>query len=1093
MVDQIHSGVGDNIIGDKYEYIIRSIKSRDLRTVIDSIMRDICYRELGRVREKLDVLNNIHSLENDVYLLLNALNVKLELVKGSISSSKNDLLKLLQNNDLPGDVREVITSILIDLESRTSEELAKKRYSDLKIDGFYLKEVFFERLASMEELSKSYHNTEVYDLSEQELTGLVRGALRVQDFVFAFELAQNLDKYYSSNNSRILRLYTETCLLITRNQRNHYVSLSKQEKDNVDRLIIQLLADIDDGKDDRYIAVLTNLLKLTYFSDSRLYNLGKLHIDKVREIDSFSAEYLEQSSIGMSTPDIKFELVSDVLDLEKFSFLIFAIENNQMKAKDVNNWIDNGGIIETGDDYINSFLNLYLRALVCSVDDKNEIQLLDKKAQDFLELDSKKFMLINPANILNLCDKFILCNLPLNAVNYLTPLLSDEAWVSPIFECYLNALFLSDKIDLFLNKIKHLEPCDKTELIYLREAQVYDRLDEYELSIKSIRFAIEISPNNPYSWYLLLHTSRKNGGDAQFLKEIVFEIPEVIFSTYDESKITLVNEIATYIDIHIAERVLVDWFVQNPVKVAKPLTQIHANSLINSQKVNSNPLVPNKCGDGITYSDGFETFTRILVRDVEASHPCLLEIESPLGQILENMQEGDCSGDFTMIKRVPPYVAVFRQAVELRSKGNDGTDVFRQFSLPPHEEEFIPYFENILKRYSTKDKERDAVLHTTNIPLTMKGNFTDPTDPVRGAITHLTSITSTKYLKLFNSGEETPNKVIIDVYTAVYFSLMGFSSAVVDSNIEIIVCKYTKQVLEGWIENILREDYMSIGVSDKGLYRVTSEDIRRDSCDFIHNLQILLEFVTVEPLKPADTPELLVKVRDLVDWAVYSTFQLSIANSIPLLSIDHLMCELAYSSEYPTANMNSFVMRILNSLSLPERKKSIQTNLSSGTPVPILYDDILYLSRSAEISDTYLVFKFMEKYGETISATGSSLNYLTAIVRNVTVMACIDGAILAGGRAHNPRYDGYVEHVFNYCCRSAIVNLDGETAEQRLALLIYNVIDMPRRVRKYLELISLLTTEFTIGHFLDIKACNESLVACQNGKKIDEQGSIEAS
>ena len=28
MVDQIHSGVGDNIIGDKYEYIIRSIKSK---------------------------------------------------------------------------------------------------------------------------------------------------------------------------------------------------------------------------------------------------------------------------------------------------------------------------------------------------------------------------------------------------------------------------------------------------------------------------------------------------------------------------------------------------------------------------------------------------------------------------------------------------------------------------------------------------------------------------------------------------------------------------------------------------------------------------------------------------------------------------------------------------------------------------------------------------------------------------------------------------------------------------------------------------------------------------------------------------------
>ncbi|WP_237734015.1 PIN domain-containing protein [Serratia fonticola] len=1092
MVYQQHSGLGDNVLGDKYENIIRSIQSRDLSSVIDSIMHDIRYRNLSIAREKLDCLTDISSLETDVCLLLQALSVKLELVEGSKPSSKNGLLKLLQYQNLPNDVKEVVTSILIDFESRTSEELARKRYATSTTDSSYLKEVFFERLASKEELGKSYNSATAYDLSEQEVTGLVRGALRVQDFALAFELARLLDEYFSSSNSRILLLYTESCLLVARNQHNHYVSLSKQEKANADRLIIQLLADIEDKHDNRHVATLTNLLNVTCFLDSRLYGLGQLHIEKIREIDSISAEIIEQFSTGMKTLKTKFELVSDTLDLEQFAHLDFAFEYNLIKVRDVKKWVDKGGAVHTGDNYINSFLDLYLRASVCSVDDQIEVQRLDARAKIFLEQDSTKFIRINPYKIVELCNKFISLNLPLNAVKYLNPFLSDDAWVSPVFECYLNALFASEKFDLFLSKIKHLEPEDKTKPVYLLEAQVYERLNEYDLSIKSTRSAIGIASNNPYAWRLLLHVSRSKGLSIDELKEIVFEIPEAIFSTYDDSKVALVNEIAIYIDTNLAERVLVDWFAQNPAKVAKPLTQIHFNSLANRSKVHCNPYVPIHCEDGVTYSDGFETFTRILVRDVEASHPCLLDLESPLGQVLVDMQQGDKSGNITMLERLPPYVAAFRLAAEIRNKGNDGTDAFKKFSLPANEEEYIPYFKSVLEHYSSKEIKRDDVLLDPNIPLAMRGKFTDPTDPVRAAITHLTSNTSTQYLGLFNLGEESPRKVIIDVYTAVYFSLMGFASTIVRMNLELIVCQYTKKVLESWVENILREDYMSMGVSGKGLYRITSEDIRRDSLGLIQGLQTLLEHVTLEALKPVDTPEVLVKVRNVVDETVYSTFQLSVANDIPLLCIDHLMCELAFRSGCPAANMNSFVTKVLNSLSLQERKKSIQLHLSSGTPVPILYSDILELSGSPESSDTYLVFKFMEKYGKTIAATGSPLSFLTGIVRNVTAIAYIDGAILAGGRTHNPGYDGYAEHVFNYCCRSAMVTLDAESSEQKFAMLIYNVIDTPRRVRKYVELILLLASEFTAGHFLDFDACNESLCACQEDRRQKMQGSIEA-
>ncbi|HHG3319150.1 TPA: tetratricopeptide repeat protein [Vibrio parahaemolyticus] len=1090
MVNQEHSGSGDNVAGNKYENIIRSVQARDLMGVTESIMRDVCYRDLDKAQEKLNVLFGISALEADVQLLLKALRVKAEITNTLNSPSKNELLMLLGQECLSDGIREVVTSILIDLESRTSEIVARDRYSNLIVSGVYTKEVFYERLASTSELKDNFPATKIYDLSEQELTGLVRGAIRVEDFVWAFELAQCLNCHFPSSNSATLLLYTEVCLLTTQNQQKHFVSLSKNEKKHIDRLIEQLLDGIADSSDSRHVATLINLLSLTRFSDTRLYEQGKVHLEKIRKMSPVCAEYIEQFFNDKSSFGTKFELVSDSLDLEQFAQLDFALQNNQIKPNTVSKWVDRGGAVLAGDDYIDSFFDLYLRASVCSSDNMKAVQLLDEKALHFFELDNDEFRRINPHAMLRLCEKFIDVGLPLNAVKYLEPFLSDEPWVSPIFQCYLDALFNSEKFDLFLSKIKHLEPSEKTVSIYLREAQVYERLCEYDLSIQSTRAALKLSPHTPYSWHLLLHVSKEKGLNKKELSDIVFEIPEVIFLSYDESKVPLINEIATYVDINLADRVLVDWFAQNPDKVATALTQIHLNSLRNRPEVTNNPYQPLHCCDGVTYTDGFESFTRLLVRDVDCTHPLLLDIDSPLGQTLNELQEGATSGDYTMLERLPSYVAAYRHAADIRHKGNDGTDVFRMYSVPSNEDEMIPYIENIFKRHSSEEKRRDEALQNPNIPLVIRGHYTDKGNPVRGAIMHLSSRETTQYMRLYSGGEEQFDKVIVDVYTAVYLALMGFAPSVINLDLKLVFCHHTKKVLESWIEEILRDDYMSMGVSENGMYRITSEDIQRDWLDLIQGLKILLEHAEVEALKPADTPDILVKIRDMVDDTIYSTFQLSVANDIPLLCIDHLMIDLAHHSGCPAANMNTFVEKVLNSLSLKDRKKSIQYNLFSGTPVSILYQDIMELSCSPEPSDTYLVFKFMDKYGEAIGGTDAPLQFLTGIIRNVTATAYIEGKIFGGGRVVNPQYDGYVEHVFNSCCRVAMSTLTGETAEHKFAMLIFSVINTPSRVRRYAQLITYLASEFAKGHFLDFDACNKALASCQmkseENKKTEE-------
>jgi hypothetical protein len=1078
MTTQIHDGPGDNVAGDKYENIIHRVQTRDLKSVVDNIMRDVCYRDMSIALEKLDILKNIDSIDSDVKSLLNVIQLKVELNKGSVLSDKKELLGLLRSQNLSVDVRDVVTSILIDFESRSDSTVARIRYDSADKNNAYVKEVFFEHLASKEEIHEQFESSTKSDLLDQELAGLIRGSLRVKEFELAAEISHFLNNSFPSTNSKVLLAYCKSCFIVNQNQTHHYLTLKKQVKEDIDELVIQLSNCVQDG-DSRYIASLINLLHITFFLDRRLIELGKKCIEKIRGIDEACADTLQKISSVASTPTARFEFTSNPLDTDDLMNLHSAIAGGLVQISAVNSWFDNGGDIQTGDGYINAFAELQLRATVCSYDDKEGVLSLGIKAKEFIELDKVRFLRLNPFAIITLCDKFIELNLPLNAVEYLSQFIPDESWVSPLFECYINALIASEKYELFLSKTKHLSSEDKTFMVWVREAQLYERTGEYGLSIDAARSAIKIAPNSPYAWILLLNTSRLSGESVESLKELVFEIPEDVFLTYHESKIPLINEIATYIDLNIADRILVDWFVQDPDVVAFSISQIHFNSLINRPKSTTNPYTPKHCGDGVKYTDGFSTFSHILVANVDSSHASLLDVESPKGKVLQSLQVGDTIddpiiGEITLLERLPPYVAAFRLAIELRNKSNDGTDVFHLLSMPTNKDDIIPFLEKFLKRFSKGDKSQDLALSNPDIPLVMKSYYTDPSNPVKGAFNHLTLDNSTQYMKLFNEGVINPDKVIIDIHTAVYFALIGLVSSLKKMSLEIILSQQTKSSLELWIKDTLREDYLSLNLTEQGIQRQTSEDIKRDSLEFIEELKDLVEFSKVEALNPSNTPDEFIKIRDIIDETVYSTLQLSVANNIPLLCIDHVICSLSQHSKQPVVNIYSLVMDLLNSSSLEMRKKGIQLNLLRGTPLAILFNDIVELSQSSDNFDIYCVAKFIEKYGVQNQSQEVALNFLVEIVGRVTGNAYIEGGILNGGRCKDPTYDGYAEHVFNFGCGVAIKVISGDTAEQRLALFISSLLNKFGATRDYSLLISRLASTFARGHFLDIKEINRA-------------------
>lgn len=52
MVNQNHSGSGDNV-ANKYEYNVNSIEPKELKSVIDIILSNICYRNISIAKKIL--------------------------------------------------------------------------------------------------------------------------------------------------------------------------------------------------------------------------------------------------------------------------------------------------------------------------------------------------------------------------------------------------------------------------------------------------------------------------------------------------------------------------------------------------------------------------------------------------------------------------------------------------------------------------------------------------------------------------------------------------------------------------------------------------------------------------------------------------------------------------------------------------------------------------------------------------------------------------------------------------------------------------------------------------------------------------------
>lgn len=1046
------------------DLIITSLSSKDLITFTRQFLCALDRRDWNTGRIHLSSLQSVGSIDAECKHLLEVLDHKLALSMGNDCIIEQDIfLELLRSPHSCAFIKDSVESVFIHNLSCQSESNARERYISSPYKGNYSRAFFYERLANIDELIDFIGNG-IVELFEFELCALVRCALRCENYTLSIELATELNRKYANNNSKILLLHVKARQLGNELDGQHYFFISSSQMLNLESQIeecIKLAEEIDDY---RITQTAATLLSITYFSNPDLISICQKNIKEAEKITPQISQLLSvppEEKTSISAKEILINSASTI-DENQFSSIFYAWVNSDIKHEEIKLWLDNKGIVYSSNPQVKSFIEIALKILACNPEDEQCLLPLSEALENYCKDSIDFHKVINPLVIYQICLALKKLRSPIFIVKLLDSLIPQFPWCSPALDIYAEALLdseQSEKLDQLINRMNAVKESYRFLAIKI---QLSTESGDFDESIRLIEIAISRYDNSCYYWALLLHIHYLAGTEQSDISSSISKIPKNILAEYSYEGLRLLNYIARA-DLALSESYILEWFINNPVAMAVHITNLHFNNLDRSN-ILPNKLSPSdRCAQAITYTAGKRQYTKLLVDNCSPSE-YMLDTHSPLGIHLSksNINEPFYLGmeTYTVIEKMTPIVGAFRISMNIRSDINPGTDSFYKFTIEDNGiEDILRHIDFISKQKQLLETEIDG----QTIPLLMRLNHSHKNDLVRGAFLYLMEKSSNQNMSLYPNGETIHESVVLDILSLAYFSLTGFCHGLLRNNIKLYVTRETFEIVSDWLTKTGSPDFLSIAKTEHGFIRTTAQDIAKD--DSFNNLKLLLSSCDIISPRNFDMPEILPKIRDVLDISHYSSLKASISNSIPFLCFDSMFCHLYQQLNLELANTYQLISDA-HSKNFDEESKHVECHVQYGLPVPILHEDLIKLCHK-EGRHQYLASELLKMYPN---------NYPSSYIALRVLMKCclksIFSASLYATAPLNLSEWRYTEHIVYACCESAMVSLDGASSEARLAALIAHVMlaVMPMKIPSQLAIA--LFNEFSRGHFLDIEKIN---------------------
>jgi hypothetical protein len=496
------------------------------------------------------------------------------------------------------------------------------------------------------------------------------------------------------------------------------------------------------------------------------------------------------------------QVLSELLSKKEISADDFIILKEFSNLKDIGQWVNSGGIITGEEEIAIDFSNLQLNLLTLA-NEKHPIKIektekVRLQAETTIAKYHDKLASLNPFLLLELAESLSLYpELSESVCDLIKPILpATDIWVSRIVECYLNALLSSQQLMTLASVLSNIKKSEWNSFVWRVQSHHFLQQYDYGNAINSIEEAIKLDSSLLDAWHTLIWLHRAVRVSDESLALILKRIPNELLAKNSDMAFNLVIEMAKTGDFERAESILISWFIENPTTSAIAITDFYTNFIIGS---NALILTPEKIGSsvfGVVFKKDNMELTKLLVDNVVISHPCLLDFNSDLGQILKEIEVGETKqcgmDDITLIERLPPYIAALRISSDLRQDKYHGADGFCVFKVPDNPDEIMTVIKRKLSIFNGDKKKKDEILNNSELPLMFKGKWLNSHNPLN-AIFEL-FLTKTVKHQLPNFGVENPVEVILDIYAIVYLTLTGLIHGITQSSIKLIITEETKFV-----------------------------------------------------------------------------------------------------------------------------------------------------------------------------------------------------------------------------------------------------------------------------------------------------------
>jgi hypothetical protein len=1080
VTNQTHDGDGDNVAGNKYVH--NAVNAKAFYEPIEEVLNLSRKRKFDESIKKLEALEAASSLDNDAKSLLKVCRIYLSLQK-NFQNTDIDATRLAKlSNSTDELIRDLAISSQIRLDiGQSRNDDASKRYQMLDESFLHSKEVFFELAASENDI-RDYFKSNKLSLTEQELCGLMRGATRIKAFTLTEEIGARLTITFPDINSEILIAFANLASINEELIGKHYWAINAKVRDQLIEHCKTFgdLLERTQGEDSRVVEQASTLAHYTLGEyEPLLTSLWKYNAEvrKVAPETSVALSYQFQKispednepssklSRALIDPGYKDELIKELIEQN-----VLTPSDSQLLVKlgdssSISRWIEAGGQVSSEIELEKDILDIELKVrAVYGVDDKKGSFKIAKDIDSFLTKHGNEVKSLNPVNILELMERLNNIDLPDSSAKLAKFFIPDsDMWLSPITNCYLRALLYSEQHMTLASVLSEINSDTWDSSTWQIKAQQLAGQHKYVEAVKAASESTKLNPLSSQSWCQLLACKIASKAEGSTIIDIIKSIPNNLFEEPSENGYWLLFIAAKYDCFDLTERVALKWFIDSPEDNAVAFTNLNFTFAV--EGIEKKLHYTDKVDDcmALSYEVENKPYLKLLCETTKPSN-YTLDINSDRGMALITMEEGqetiDGINEVKLLKKIPPYQAAISIAKDIRLDINDGSDCFYAFEVPSKPDQMLA---TITKKISLANKGMEA-LKSLDIPVYLKGARYSKFEPVKAALTLFTdSMGIIKPLPGF--GENKPLKIIIDVYGACYLALAGTVNALLRSDIELIMTVETKLLIQSWIDDVNREDYLTIGFNSEGSLRLdTYEDMKVKTSTLQENLRLLTTHALSPDINLVDYPSEISKIADSVDPSVMSSLKLSIANDIPWFCIDLTFAQLSQSGSYKIVNCAQFLPTLLANTPLSSKIDGLYIHLHCQLPYILCFNELAELADSNRKESNQLLLDLLKKN----QVSGMTIEMAAQFLSSVFMIALL-------GAVNDEREK--IEELFYQCCNNTRLCDMSKDAEFKVALMLHNSFRVAHNVPGLVRIIQNLAARYISGHFLSFRRINEHLYA----------------